>query len=186
MLQRPNKIHEMVRELTREDDSDSDSDVEMAQSLLDEAELKVAKANQPKARKIARQSKARKKKDKTKAVSRRIVAGGKDDEDISDDQDSEDDEDSSDDEENLRVIDGPLVKLVQEGVACSDANDPAAMKNYSDYGAFSVRFLDEGSKVATLVACAAANHKVTSINGTGTQMIDFARACLDKGSVGTS
>jgi hypothetical protein len=185
VLLKRNTIPEMLLELQPADESDSDGDVEMTPSVLDKAELKVAKANQSRAGKIARQSKLRKR-----------VASGKDDEDISDEQDSEDEEDSSDDEEKLRedssddeeklrVIDAPLVKLVQKGVACSNANDPAALKKYSEFGAFSVRFSDEGSKVATLVACAVANHEVTNINGSGTQMIDFTRACLDKGSVGT-
>ena len=170
-------------------ESEDDSDEDMAPSLLevkrrqDEVKLDIAEAKRHKdelKRSKVRRSRSRKKKDEVKVAD----ANPKDDE--IDALDAKDDvvEIISDDEEELRVIDRALVKLVQNGIRCSDVVDVLARKNFRDYGAYSVRVPQDGGKLATMVALVAANRKVASINGSGTQMIDFLRACLDGGSVG--
>jgi hypothetical protein len=123
---------------------------------------------------MRRRSKSGRKKDDMKVAADDAVLRGKDEQ-----------EDSSDDEDSMRVIDDELVELVQNGVQCVGQGDPYLEKQYKEFGAFSLRFKDQGGKLATMVACVAAEQAVKTINGSGTQMIDFVRACLDKKCTGT-
>jgi hypothetical protein len=182
ILQKPNNTKAMMDEFLGDADADGssvsseeaessedeDGDVKMIRSVLDKADAKKSKA---------KQSSRRKKKRLGKVASRRkvdVVLRGKDD-DV-----------SSDEEDRIRVIDGALVKLMQTEFQCSDNSDSLARQNFEDFGAFSLPFKDEGGRIATMVAMVAANATAVKINGSGTQIIDFARACLDNGSVGTS
>lgn len=187
MLQGPTTQREMTAALNERDDKDSSGDDEdddeddasdKSEDEDNDVVMTVAPQDKDDVSVVRRmRSRSRKQKDDVKVASRRVddvVPRGKDEED-----------DSSDDEEIMRVIDDELVELLQNGLKCSSQGDPFLAQQFKDFGAFSVRFKDQGGKLATMVAMVAAQQAVKSINGSGTQMIDFVRACLDNKCIGT-
>jgi hypothetical protein len=191
ILQQPNSTQAMIDDFSGDADSDDgkasseeseapaddDGDVKMIRAVFNRIKAKESNANKPSDRKKKQVAKVASRRKRVKVVS------GKDDYDSGDDKD---DDDSSDENDRLRVIDGPLVRLMQRQFQCKGKSDALARQRFEEFGACSMPFEDVGGRLATMVAAAVANTEAVKINGSRTQMIDFARACLDNGSTGTS